>query len=236
MKRREWTDEEVEYLGYVVGKQSYQTIAKILNRSVSSVKHKVYKLDLQEKQTGDRKEWTEEEIEYLRKHYRKKSAKLIAKKLHRTIESVKHAAERYGTYDASLDGLSLRTVAEAFDCDLCVVKRWVNKYDMPVDKRKIGKGIYYNVYGEKFWEWALEHKDIIPIKKYKKTYILPEPDEIYNTDGWNDKPINHRRPLSKTDINFIVALKKSGMSIEDIAKRVDRTVYAVEHILRDNYK
>ena len=93
-ERRDWTDKEVEYLKYAVGKQSYQKIARVLHRSVCSVKHKTYKLGLQKKDIHTRREWTEEEIEYLRKNYRKKSVRSIARKLKRTEQSVKHAAER----------------------------------------------------------------------------------------------------------------------------------------------
>ena len=232
MSGRKWTDEEIEYLGYVAGKQSYKTIAKILNRSEESVKHKVYTLDLQEKISFDRKAWTDEEIEYLRKSYRKKSVRYIADKLHRTESSVKHAADRYGIIDANPDGISLNTIAKAFDSDLSMIKRWVNKYNMPVSKKKIGKGIYYYTNGEDFWKWAVKHKDIVPIKRYKKLSILPEPDDVFKIEDWVDKPYNHRKPVTKTEIDFIITLKKNGMTRKDIAKRIGRTEMALKHILR----
>lgn len=235
MSGRKWTDEEIEYLEYVAGKQSYETIAKILKRSTESVKHKAYRLNLQEKITYDRREWSQEDINFLKKNYRKKSVKYISKKLNRSIASVKHKAERYGLCDTYVDALSINLIAKAFDCDLCVIKRWINKFDLLVKKRRIGKCTYYQIYGEDFWDWAVEHKEIVPIQKYKSMSILPEPDCINNIEEWGSK-YRYKIPLTTKDINYITWLRGNGMSIREIANRVNRTESSVKHILGDYYK
>jgi hypothetical protein len=53
---------------------------------------------------------------------------------------------------------------------------WYNKYNMPA--RKHIKMNTKEVSAEKFWKWAIKHKDIIPWDKYIRGSIIPEPDNL----------------------------------------------------------
>ncbi len=97
---RVWTEEEIAYLKIAYPTVYTKDIAKKLNRSVCAVQLKANKIGLK-KETGwshgrPAKRWTQDEDEFLKRHYEKDPHKEIAKKLGRTVKAVRRRVGMLG--------------------------------------------------------------------------------------------------------------------------------------------
>jgi len=99
-----WSKKDIEKLKRLYPNLPTDEVAKILGRTVKAVKHKAYALGIKKQRDYfvrngkkiNRKRWTDEEIKILRELYPKESAKSIAKKLGRPVNSIWIKAERLG--------------------------------------------------------------------------------------------------------------------------------------------
>ena len=80
-----------------------------------------------------RREWTEWEVRYLEKKYVGQPVERTAKKLNRTINSVKRKAAKLDLNHYT-NFLSAKVVAKCFNVDTKVVLRWINKFNLPCKK------------------------------------------------------------------------------------------------------
>lgn len=227
-----WDKEEEDYLRFAFNTQSYGQIAKKLGRSRDSVEKKAYRMGLSKGPASPRRKWDEAEINYLRKAFNSRSENEIAKTLKRSRRSVYSAAKRYVEDHDKIAGLSMKDVAAAFSIDMSAVKIWYNKYGMPAAKRKFGKQFRFEIDGEKFWEWAKTHRDIITIARYERYSILPEPDDLYFLK-WKEEPVNHRKKFTNSEKAFIAYLRGKGYTSKAIAERTGRTYESIKHVVRD---
>ena len=67
-----------------------------------------------------RREWTEQEVNYLKSRYLKQPVEITAKKLNRTKMSVKRKAVNIGLKHYCTDYLSARMIAKCFGVDTTV--------------------------------------------------------------------------------------------------------------------
>jgi len=93
LREDRWTEEEIEFLKENYNKMLYRDIAKILGRTVNSVRSKALKLGLTKREAS---EWSDEEIEYLKRNYHVKPLSEIIRKLQRSEKSIIHKAQRLG--------------------------------------------------------------------------------------------------------------------------------------------
>ena len=115
-----------------------------------------------------RREWTEDEIKYLNGiWYRNRPIKNAARFLDRSVASVKKKAVSLGIYK-SMDTFGVRTLAKFFNVDFRVVTRWIEKFDMPCEKKTYNGINHYDIDLEEFWKWAYKHRDIINWSKYDR--------------------------------------------------------------------
>lgn len=95
--RKEWTQEEDDFLKQFANVFSRQEIAKQLNRSVESVTGRVRYLNLSNEKREKGKEWSIEEIELLKKVKQKElTCRQAAEILDRTLFSVRAGLQKYG--------------------------------------------------------------------------------------------------------------------------------------------
>lgn len=230
-----WSKREEELLiEYVNLGVSYKDIARKLYRSIESVKHKAYTLDIQEHVKEDaRTSWSIEEEEYLEKYYDKYPIEHIAKKFGRTVASVKDKA-----YSMCLvhynETISFKELSRCFETDISVIKRWKRKFNMPCREMKCGTAIHYLVKPDEFWKWAEGNKDIIPWERYTDLSILPQPDYVRElTREARRVKKNHRAPIPKHMVQSIGrAYYEKSVSIKDLCDEYGRTKDSIKHILR----
>lgn len=177
------------------------------------------------------RKWTEQEVEYLEKFYEKKGVSYIAKKLDRTVYSVKRKAQKLGHNAYVCEDIYVRMIARCFNCDSRVVNRWIDKFGLPCRKVQRGQATCRLVSADKFWKWAAEHKELIPWSKYEKFSILPEPEWVNETIK-NYALINNRKRITNIESHQIITLRRKGKSFEEIAIIMNRTVDSVKHVWR----
>lgn len=113
MRYRSWTDEEDEYIAYFVAcnDTNLQEAADFLGRTLSSVENRLAKLRQKGKILYMRREWTEEEDEYIEKTYYLKSADYIAYKLNRSVFAVRNRASKLGVSEKLPENRRKRNVS-----------------------------------------------------------------------------------------------------------------------------
>ena len=177
-----------------------------------------------------RKPWTDREEKYLENQYTNKSSDEIAKRLNRTIYSVRHKAAKMnlGHYN---DNLSAKGLARCFDCDIGVILRWIKKLNLPVQEIVYPSMTSYVIDHKKFWKWAEEHKNEINWRKYKLNSLPLEPKWVI---GEKHKMINSRNREKYTDyeIEKIKCLLYKGMNYKEISKELNRNYDGVSDMCR----
>lgn len=223
-----WSSEELRYL---IGHKddNCEDTAKHLGRSVSSVRNKLTQLKFRKK---TRKGWTDREISYLYKHGFTEPYADIAKKLHRSICSVRCKATSLGITKYS-SSVTLSDIERAFDVDSSYVNRyWIKKNNMPAKRIVLGQHCYFDVDLNEFWRWASEHMNVVPMRKYKKGSLLPEPDNLEALIRMAPKHSeNHRKPYTTAEKEKIKNEYLSGKSVQMIAEQHGRSVCSIKHVL-----
>ena len=175
--------------------------------------------------------WTEQEIEYLEKFYESRGVSYLAKKLDRTLYSVKRKAQKLGHNAYACEDLYVRTIARNFNCDSRVINRWIERYNLPCKVVQRGQATCRLVTVDNFWKWAKNHQDLIPWAKYERYSILPEPKWLNDTiKSYAIK--NNRKRITPIEKQQVIKMRKQGMSFEEIAVKMNRTTDSIKHIWR----
>jgi hypothetical protein len=230
--KREWTQQEEQYLIDNIDKYTLSAIANDLDRSYNSVLNKATRLSIHHPK--DRRQfWTEDETMYLEHHYSKKSVEWIAMKLGRSEASVKAKARKLGLNAYKSEYLCVKQVAQSFRCDDSVILRWICKYNLKfklVHRQSMTQRL---ITPEDFWTWADAHRALIPFSRYEKYSIIPEPQwlskELLKAEQCKSR---HRHFVSQVDKQKVRVLRNKGLSYDDIAIELHRTTESVKHIWR----
>lgn len=159
-----------------------------------------------------------------------------AKKLNRSIPSVKGKARKLGLNNYYGERISAKTLAKCFHSDIRVILRWIDKFDLPCKKVELDNQTRYSIDPVEFWKWAENHKDIINWKKYERETLFPEPSWInYEWKKDNGKPERHRNRITDLEKAAIKGMMRKGMGNKEIAKEINRTYYATVHITSEIY-
>jgi len=188
-----------------------------------------------------RRNWTQEEVDYLQDKWGVVSTKGIAKNLARSIESVKLKAGRIGLTDArfSIDGITISQLMQALKKDFRKAERWIEQMNFPV-KRKVWcktATVRYVKY-EDFWGWAEENKREIDWAKVERNILGSEPAWV---DKWRRKDYynkvtkrNHNDPWTvEEDAKLVKLLNAFKYTYVDIYKMLDRSEAAIKRRIFD---
>lgn len=178
-----------------------------------------------------RREWTNEEVRYLERCYERTSADAIAKKLNRTVASVKHKAQKLGLNTYVSDFIRGKALAQCFNSDILVVHRWREKYNLPMKSEKHGQLVFYKISNDDFWKWAETHKEVVPWHKYDRYSIPPEPKWVEQAIRDSMSKKRYRQKVTTTDIMNIRSLLRQGYSYKEIAVQIGRSYDSVKHIV-----
>lgn len=178
-----------------------------------------------------RREWTENEINYMEKRYVSQPVEQTAKALNRSVYSVKRKASRLRLIHYANENLSAKTISRCFNSDVSVVIRWINKFELPAKSMSVGGQTKYSIDAEQFWKWAEKNKEIINWSKYEDKSLLPEPDWVKESKRNYANP-KHRTRITEQDRTQVKMLLKKGYTYPMIAKEMGRTYDAISHIGR----
>lgn len=177
------------------------------------------------------REWTEDEIKYLNGiWYRNRPIKNAARFLDRSVASVKKKAVSLGIYK-SMDTFGAKTLAKFFNVDFRVVTRWIEKFDMPCEKKTYNGINHYDIDLEEFWKWAYKHRDIINWSKYDRGTLPLEPEWVL-TEKNNYKSGKSRSRWTQQEILMVRSLLRKGKSYKEIASEMGRTYDSIRHLMK----
>lgn len=127
--RKNWTEEEYKQLEKLtmIDKKSPKEIAEIMGRSEDSIIIKINRRGLKI-QTNDKRFWTKEEETLLSDLWGSESVEKIAKKLNRTVSSIKNKVFLLGLgsqMENNYDGLKISEICDLFNVRRETVRIWV---------------------------------------------------------------------------------------------------------------
>ncbi|EIM05322.1 phage protein [Planococcus antarcticus DSM 14505] len=187
-----------------------------------------------------RRPWTKEELLYLDDKWGSFNYVLIAEKLERTPEAVKMKAIRlgYSNFQLSQDGVTLVELAAALQSDYKKLRRWVDRYDLPVFKVKITdkqRKIMVNI--DSFWKWSNLHRELIDFSKLEKNTFGAEPDwlnEQRKNDFLNkDKKIKNSYWTDQEEQKLVRFVSEFRYTYTEIAAEMSRSEKTIAQKLID---
>ena len=187
-----------------------------------------------------RRQWTNEEVDYLQDSWGGVSVKGIAKRLERSIPSIKNKARKLGLGDPMLhfDGITISQLMQALDKSYNTVYSWIARYNMPVKEKLFMQEKRVKVIGYKeFWEWAEQHKELLNFAKIEENAIGAEPAWV-KVKRSADKKRSQRTWLStawteKEDQRLLQMVKLTNMTYPELASLLSRTESSIRRRLYD---
>lgn len=188
------------------------------------------------------KRWTTEEVNFLKTWYGNKPIPWIASKLDRPDGSVQRKIERMKlpkTTDAA-GKITVYQLAKALNVDNHTVYLWIEKREMPHEKKIVGYEKEFILINVKwFWNWAKKNQSLINFSKIEKNVLLPEPswiDEARKSDAATIPKKTQHLWTEEEDKRIWYLFYKRGYTQEKIGEEMNRSRRAVQKrlsVLRD---
>jgi hypothetical protein len=176
-----------------------------------------------------RRNWTSEEIEYLRENVGFAKLKTIAKNLDRTETSVELKMKRLGLSNTkSYTGqLTMGELAKLLQVDPKSVKLWTENHGLKFSKRATrSTRMFYFIKPKDFWEWAYVNKESVDFSKIEPNSIPPEPDWL-KQERMNKKSINYKS-WTTHEIKIMTDLYSRGSDFSDIGEKLNRSSISIQ--------
>lgn len=215
--RKNWTKEEVEFLKSKVKTQvSLKEIADALNRTEDSVYKKAKKLDLN--LLLDRRNWTKEEETLLSDLWGYKPIEQIAKKLNRSVSSIRNKAFllKLGPQKENYEVLNINTICELFNQTYEVVTIFWVALGLKLKTRYITKSTSYKYVdmddlfeflktNQNIWDSRVLERNILGIEpewlKEKRKRDVNMPKNSFDIDRLSKKQLlKVRKSLDNTEL------------------------------------
>lgn len=186
------------------------------------------------------KKWTEEEIAILEDNWGKISIPSIAKKLGRTLNSIKVKAVKLGLQRHIHQGEYITfhqlLVAIGQKQNYSYYLHKFEKYDFPYKFKKSVDKSFRVVYIDDFWEWSEKNQCQIDFSKFEKNMLGPEPswvDVKRRNDISNKKSFKTTPWTRKEDKRLEELLSKYKYNYYELSKLLKRTEGAIQRRICD---
>lgn len=182
--------------------------------------------------------WTKDELDYLRDNWGSLSIRTIAKNLGRTVTAIRLKAYRegLGPFLESGEYLTLNQLYMVIrGCDnshggTYTKQQWIEK-GLPIKKRKVDNNSFQVVYLSDFWKWAEKNRTLIDFSKMEPFSLGEEPkwlDEQRKADN-ERKAYYKTTPWTKAEDQLLIDLLNTfKYSYRDLSKRLQRTEGAIK--------
>ena len=178
-----------------------------------------------------RKQWTQEEIDYLVIKTETISIKSMANKLDRSYDSVTNKMNELGlnAQDGS-EQINLSDICSALNVSHPVVRNWIDSYGLKA--KKIGK--YVKIKPEDWWTWAEKNQHRVDWDRvHPKTFGI-EPEWVNKLRGKPHRYTFHAKEWTKQDDAMLEYLvKQQKYTYDQISKKLDRSHSALKTRLYD---
>ena len=179
--RKNWTDEEYKLLEKltIIDKKTPKEIAEILGRTEDAVIIKINRRGLQI-QTNDKRFWTKEEETLLSDLWGTESLETIAKKLNRTISSIKNKAFLLGlgpVIENNYNGLTIKDISDLLGVNINTVSVGWIALGLKYKVQKISKSKSYRYVEIKdLYKFLEANQNIWDSRNLEKNILGAEPE------------------------------------------------------------
>ncbi|XZI50808.1 hypothetical protein ACSXD3_12960 [Clostridium perfringens] len=186
--------------------------------------------------------WTEEDINYLREKWGLVSVDVIAKKLNRTVISVRKKASylKLGKWIDNIQYIKFRELIMALgysESGYCYLKKKFKLLNFPMISKKVSKMKIEVVDIEEFWKWAEKNKSELNFANFNEGVLGKEPNwvkEKRKSDQINPAKVNVKKRWTKEEDNLLIAKVKSNTyTYKMISEDLFRTESAIKRRLMD---
>ncbi|MCH1625224.1 helix-turn-helix domain-containing protein [Fredinandcohnia quinoae] len=176
-----------------------------------------------------RRNWTDEEIMFLKETIGYYKIQTIAQKLNRTVQAVLSKMKRLGISNTREQTGFLTTcqLANALQVDPTTVREWIKRHDLKCVKRATRcEQKYYLIQPEDFWSWAEVNRDRIDFSKIDYLSLLPVPE--WYKDEKNHKKETSYKVWSKKEEKSLLLMMSSGYTLKEVAAILNRSMISVQ--------
>ncbi|MCH1626384.1 helix-turn-helix domain-containing protein [Fredinandcohnia quinoae] len=176
-----------------------------------------------------RRNWTFEEIEFLKENIGHMKISTISRQLNRTETAVDLKIKRLGLSNTkSFTGqLTMHELAMLLKIDPKSVKLWIENHGLKYTKKATrNTRKFYFIKPEDFWEWAKNNKKRIDFSKIERQSIIPEPSWV-DSERYTEKKVNYKA-WTTIEIHSMIELVSTGQTFSDIGKRLNRSAVSIQ--------
>lgn len=235
--RRMWSAEDLAWLN-----ENWQLpdteLSEKLGRPVQSIRSKRLALGLTGKDGCRKKDWSKEELDYIREVWGEKTIPEIAKKLGRSINAVKIKSQRMGYTGQKWYGemMSARKVSELLGVDVhAVCDYWIPKCGLKGKAKRLGETHKTTtiIMFEDLLKWLETHQDLWDSRRVELYGLGMEYDWLVAK-----RKADAKKPARKAqkwtpeeDQRLIDMFRRGGMTNAEMGEVLGRPASGVEHRL-----
>lgn len=233
-----WTPEQDQFLRDHWQEMSDEELAGNVGHPLTSTRARRGKLGLCERKGYRGKDWSKEELDYIREVWGQKTIPEIAKKLGRSINAVKIKTQRMGYTGQKWYGemMSARKVSELLGVDVhAVCDYWIPKCGLKGKAKRLGKTKKTTtiIMFEDLLEWLEAHQDLWDSRKVELFGLGMEYDwlvEKRKADA--QKPARKAQKWTpEEDRRLISMFRRGGMTNAEMGTALGRPASGVAHRL-----
>jgi hypothetical protein len=176
-----------------------------------------------------RRNWTSQEIAYVRENVGFQKIPTIARNLERTPTSVELKIKRLGLSNTkSFTGqLTVHELANLLGIDPKSVKLWIDHHGLKCTK-KVTRNTkkFYFVKPEDFWNWSYQNKERVDFSKIEHHTIVPEPEWVEH-ERRNKREVNYKAWTTK-EVSMLVELVSIGSTFTEIGRKLNRSKISIQ--------
>ena len=188
-----------------------------------------------------KKNWTDEELAYLKEQWGTTPIIKIANYLNRTTTSIQRKACRLGLGNFLNNGeyITFRQLLKALqlnECNSSAKIAWIKPRNFPIKYKKVNTTSFEIVYIKDFWIWAEQNQDTLDFSKLEPLILGEEPewvDKKRKSDSTKANTIKTSDWTDYEDNQLINLVKEYRYTTKELSNILHRTESAILTRLRN---
>ena len=231
---RKWTDKEIETITEILNRDSFtiEDLKVIKGRDINIIKEKALEIRTNNIRNNQyNKPWTEEDYDYLKRWWGLEDVTTIGIMLGRSREALRNKAKKLGI-------CSKKIYYTARECSIMLGmsdSRFLGYLQKGYVKSRKAKTeqLIHQIKPQELLDFMEKHQDKWDSRKMTSEPFFIEKPDWYIEKCKRDKenPIDYldtQKKWTDDEYKYLLEAKKQGMSFEEIAKELDRTVSSVK--------
>lgn len=181
--------------------------------------------------------WTKEEILYLDDTWGTKPIKSIAEKLNRSESAIIQKAGRrnLGPFLESGNYITFNQFMKyiGYDSISYKLKSWIEKRNLRIKNKTVGKNKFKVIYIEDFWKWADKNRQFVDWNKVKKNSIENEPEWVEKLRKNQKSKFSSVKWTKKEENELLKLIFQYKYTYKQISEKLNRSEGAILRKLID---